>query len=137
MTKSRHIPALALCLSLVGCDYYVYEINENYSLCAIDVWDNLMLCRPVEAGGYSGKLKPAIAAVGHNDTWISLRQCLDGTEGYYSVDAHATVGYNDPVFSGPFDHDDWAREAAVHPEQWPAFVETYEMNIDKHCPVSG
>lgn len=136
MTKTRSISALALCLILVGCDFYEYEINEDYSLCAVDTWDNLRLCRVLGDGNFQGKLEPAIVAVGHNDDWISLRQCFDGAEGYYSVDAHATVGYNDPVYSGPFDHDAWTLEAAAHPEQWPTFVETYQMNIDKHCPAS-
>jgi hypothetical protein len=116
-----------------ACDYYEYEINEAYSLCAVDVWESLMLCHVSEDGSRLMKLEPAIAAVGHNETWISLRQCLDGKESYYSVDAHATIGYDDPVYKGPFDYEEWLVEAVADPERWPPFVETFKKNVDKHC----
>jgi hypothetical protein len=121
-------------VALTGCDFYEYKINEDYSICAVDSSDKMRLCRNLGNDSFQEKLEPAIAAVGHNGSNISMRQCFEGVEGFYSVDAHQTSGYNDPVYIGPIDRDAWAEETEVNPEQWPPFVRTFSAVERKHCP---
>lgn len=134
MRNGTKIIVAALAFSLAACDYYVHEINEDFSLCAIDVSSDMQLCR-VSDGTLSGTMVgPTVVAFGNNGDWIALKQCAKGVDAYFSVKARQGSKHGELEYTGPVDFDTWISESTADEHRWPPFIKTLRWLEEKHCP---
>lgn len=126
----------AIVPALVSCDFYEDEINDDWSLCAVDDADRMTLCRNLGEGSYLGVLDPVVVAWGYNGKYIALRRCSGGEEEFYSVDANDTSRYEDPAHIGPLDRASFMAESESEPERWPLISHEDRWLAKEHCPAS-
>ncbi len=127
----------AMVPALAGCDFYVDDINDDWSLCAVDDPNDMTLCRNLGEGSYHGVLDPVMVAWGYNGQYISLRRCFSGEEEFYSVDASDTDMYEDPAHIGPFDRETFVVESQAEPVRWPVLDNTDRRLELRHCPKAN
>ena len=123
-------------LAISACDFYEDEINEDWSLCAVDDPNDMTLCRNLDDGNYHGVLDPVMVAWGYNGRYIALRRCSEGEEDFYSVDANDPPLYEDPAHVGPLDRTTFLAESEAEPDRWPPLSHEDRWLAKKHCPVS-
>lgn len=126
--------SLGILSALAACDFYEEKINDDWSLCAVDISDAMTLCRNLGDGSFHQVLEPTMVSYGYNGSVISLRRCFERNEEYYSVDATHTGIYTDPPYIGPLTYSEWEAEFSDDPENWPQFSFHYKWLAEKHCP---
>jgi hypothetical protein len=141
MLKSRTVSFLLKCAFLAigfaaasACDFYEAEINDDWSLCAVDDPDAVRLCRNLGDDHYRYVLEPVMVAWGFNGTYISLKRCFEGVETFYSIDSTHTAHFSDPPYDGPLSRSEWQQAMLDDPELWPVIDEVWIGLERRHCP---
>lgn len=125
---------LVASVTFSACDFYEKEINEYWSLCAVDDPDDMRLCRNLGNDSYHGVLEPVMVAFGYNGEYITLRQCSGGTEAFYSMDGTQTELYEDPVHTGPIERAEWEEAVIDNTDEWPPLTSHWKGLERRHCP---
>lgn len=133
---SKVAAALGMLSIISACDFYSDEINDDWSLCAVDDPNTMRLCRDLGNDNYHSIMEPVMVAWGFNGENISLRRCFEGEEFFYSVDATHTAIYSDPPFDGPLTREEWEQATREDPESWPEIDEHWVGLERRHCPMS-
>lgn len=120
--------------AISACDFYEDEINDDWSLCAADDPNLMMLCRNLGEGSHHGVLERVMVAWGYNGQYISLKRCLEGQEYFYSVVAQPAPLYDDPEHLGPLNRNEWQQAMLDEPEFWPVIDEVWVGLEKRHCP---
>lgn len=140
-SSSYSLPArgvlITVCLFLGACDYWDYDIDGHWSLCAIDDPNQMKLCRNLKSGDYLGASEPVMVAWGTNGTHISLRRCLDGQEEYYAFDSVAAKAGPQYPELDPVTREDYEELIRSNPEEWPELEEHISALEYRHCPEAG
>lgn len=135
--RSRIVLVFIFVGFISACDVYEDQINDDWSLCAVDDPNLMTLCRSQGDGDWQRVLDPVVVAWGYNGEYIAVKQCSEGREYFYSVDADPTATGNISPISGPLTRQEWQYASSEAPEVWPKIDVVWSALEKNHCPDRG